>query len=735
MLTIFDIQGRIGADTSDLDKALDSSEKKGSAFAAKLGSALATGAKVVGAAAVAAVGAGATAVAGLAKQAVKAYGDFEQLEGGVKKIFGEDMAKTVINNANKAFSTAGLSANEYLDTVTSFSASLINSLSGDTKKAVDLADMAMRDMSDNANTFGTDMKSIMNAYQGFSKQNYAMLDNLKLGYGGTKSEMDRLVKDAMKLDDTFQANTKTVKKNGKTVKELDYTYADVVKAINIVQKNMNIAGTTAKEASSTIQGSLNSLSASWKNLLAGLGQEGVDLSPLIDSVVSNAKNVINNIKPVALQAIKGVSTLIKEVGPILATEIPPIITEVLPTLVSSVVLLLNNLGQTLPSLIQAVLPSVLSGITIVVQSLIQALPTILNILTTQLPVILQQLIPAILQLLPMLIKAGIEFVLALAKGIADNIELLMDAVMQIIHYLVDELLTPDNMAEFINVASKIILTIAGGIIKNIPEILGAIAILFVNIIQALGKALPDLGANVIEFVVNLGKDLGNKLYDILGTKLHDILVAIGKWTLNIVNKAVSIWNTIVTKVKDIFENLKQGIADKITAIFDKVKEIWDGITKKFSDIVSAAKTWGKDLIENFIGGLKDKVKKLSDTIKGIADKVKSFLGFSEPKEGPLSNFHTYAPDMIDLFAKGIIAGKSKIQDALNDVAVMPSSAFSSLAIGGVDSGNNVSFAPRPSIVDVTMNIYASEGQDVRQLAKEVSREIQNIINDKEKAYA
>lgn len=733
-MLVFDLFGRIGADTKDLDDALDKSEKKGSAFASKLTSVLATGAKIIGAASAAAVTAGAGAVAGLAKQAVQAYGNFEQLEGGVKKIFGDDVAKTVIDNADKAFSTAGLSANEYMETVTSFSASLINSLKGDTEKAASLADLAMRDMSDNANTFGTDMKSIMNAYQGFSKQNYTMLDNLKLGYGGTKSEMDRLVKDAMKLDDTFKANTKTVEENKNKVKELDPTYADIVKAIHIIQQNMNIAGTTSKEASSTIQGSLGALSASWKNLMTGLGQEGVDLTPLVNNVVSNAKNVINNIKPIALQAVKGISTVITEIGPVLATELPPLIAEVLPPLAKSVVLLLTSLGNTLPTLIEAILPSVLTGVTSVVQSLISAFPTILNILSSQLPVILQQLIPAILQLLPMLIQAGIEFVLALAKGLADNINLLMDAIMSIIHYLVDELLTPDNIAQFLIVASKIILAIVEGIIKNIPEILGAIVILIGNIIQGLGKALPEVGSNIIEFIVNLGKTAGNKMYELFGDGFYNLLVGIGKWVQNIVNKVTSVWNTIVGKVKEIFGNVRQAIADKFTEIKDKITEIWDSITKKITGVATAAKTWGKDLIDNFINGLKEKVKKLSDTIKGIADKVKAFLGFSEPKEGPLSNFHTYAPDMIDLFTKGIIDGKSKLQKALNEVAVLPNQAFTGLSVDGVDGANMVSFASKPSIEDVTINVYASEGQDVRQLAKEVTKEIQNLITDKEKAY-
>ena len=206
------------------------------------------------------------------KEALSGYSDFEQLEGGVKKLFGDDMASTVISNANNAFKSAGMSANEYLDTVTGFSASLITSLSGNTKKAAEYADRAIKDMSDNANTFGTDMASIQHAYQGFAKGNYTMLDNLKLGYGGTKTEMQRLLKDAQKITG---------------IKYNLSSFADITEAIHVMQKEMNIAGTTSKEAGTTIEGSVNSMKSAWQNLLTGLAGDGENLNELIGNMMTS----------------------------------------------------------------------------------------------------------------------------------------------------------------------------------------------------------------------------------------------------------------------------------------------------------------------------------------------------------------------------------------------------------------------------------------------------------------
>ena len=369
-MDVFDLFARLTLDTSDYEDSLDDASTTADKVGAKIGRALGTAAKVGGAA----LGAAATAVAAVAKRAVEAYGEYEQLVGGVETLF-DTSADKVLEYADKAFMTAGLSANEYMSTVTSFSASLLQSLGGDTKKAADYADMAIRDMSDNANKMGTSMDAIQNAYQGFAKQNYTMLDNLKLGYGGTKSEMEMLVEDAEKLNTSFKAQRDEAG-------NLTLSYADVVDAIHIVQTEMKISGitaeeaaelvasgamteeeafelmgTTAKEASSTLEGSFNSMKASLKNLLIAFGS-GKDVDKAISNLVSTAKTYVTNLIPVIKTALTGIADFVKEVGPLIVAELPGLIQELLPELLNAAVALVGAFVQALPGILHAVWDSI-----------------------------------------------------------------------------------------------------------------------------------------------------------------------------------------------------------------------------------------------------------------------------------------------------------------------------------------------------------------------------------------
>lgn len=259
-----------------------------------------------------AVSAVTTAIAGISIASINSYADLEQNIGGVETLF-KDSADELIKNAEKAYKTAGLSANAYMETATSFSASLLQSLGGDTKKAVNYADQAIIDMSDNANKMGTSMEAIQNAYQGFAKQNYTMLDNLKLGYGGTKTEMERLIADANKVKQA----------NGEMADLSIESFADVTDAIHIIQTEMGITGTTAKEAEETISGSISAMKASWDNFLNGSGT--------FDELVESAKIAFNNILSALSELLpriteeivnalpEGLVTTIKIITPILVT--------------------------------------------------------------------------------------------------------------------------------------------------------------------------------------------------------------------------------------------------------------------------------------------------------------------------------------------------------------------------------------------------------------------------------
>lgn len=313
-MEIFKILGTIALSGQDkFNSDMDSASGKGKKLANVLGKGLGVAAKV----GAAAVSAAATAVGYLIKEGTSAYGEYEQLVGGVETLF-KDSAGTVMQYAENAYKTAGLSANDYMDTVTSFSASLLQSLGGDTAAAADMADMAITDMSDNANKMGTDMTSIQNAYQGFAKQNYTMLDNLKLGYGGTKEEMQRLIDDANAL-------------NAAQGKATDYSidsFADIVSAIHDVQTEMDITGTTAKEASTTVEGSVNSAKAAWQNWLTALGDSNADIQGKTDELVSAIETAAGNILPVVEQVLSSL-------GQALATKLPELLSQAVSFVISN----------------------------------------------------------------------------------------------------------------------------------------------------------------------------------------------------------------------------------------------------------------------------------------------------------------------------------------------------------------------------------------------------------------
>lgn len=287
---------------------------------------------------IAGIGAAAGAIGGLVYKATMAYADFEQLTGGVEKLFGE-ASDSVMKYANDAYKTAGLSANEYMETVTSFSASLISSLGGDTAAAADLANMAIGDMSDNANVFGSDMESIIQTYQSLAKGNYAMLDNLKLGYGGTKTEMERLIKDAAKLDKSVDANS--------------MSFGNMVKAINVIQKDMGIYGTTSKEAAKTVSGSLNAMKSSWSNLLIAIGS-GENLDQCFDNFINSIEVFGDNIMPVMERALGGLGKVIDKLVPKFAEKFPEIAEKLIPPLIRAAVQLAAGLIKALPTIIKTI---------------------------------------------------------------------------------------------------------------------------------------------------------------------------------------------------------------------------------------------------------------------------------------------------------------------------------------------------------------------------------------------
>lgn len=361
---------------------------------------LATAAKV----GAAAVGAAATGIAVLTKNALNNYAEYEQLVGGVDTLFKDSSAKVQEYAAN-AYKTAGLSANEYMDTVTSFSASLLQSLGGDTEAAADMANVAITDMSDNANKMGTDMASIQNAYQGFAKQNYTMLDNLKLGYGGTKEEMQRLIDDANALNAS----------QGKYTNYSIESYADIVSAIHDVQVEMGIYETTADEASTTIQGSVSSMKAAWGNLLVGIADDNANFKTLTEQFVDSLVTVGENIIPRINIIIQGLTQLITEASQTIIPLAVQILLENLPSIVAS--------GM---DLIIALVSGILDNIDMLIDCVLEMVDVIVDKLIDN---------------LPKLIDGGIRLIAALANGLIRAIPNLESKMPQIISSIVKGLIS------------------------------------------------------------------------------------------------------------------------------------------------------------------------------------------------------------------------------------------------------------------------------------------------------
>lgn len=310
----------------------------------------------------------ASGIKSLISGAIESYGEYEQLVGGVETLFGSS-ADTVIKNAENAYKTAGLSANSYMETVTSFSASLLQSMGNDTEAAAKKADQALTDMSDNANKMGTDMSSIQNAYQGFAKQNYTMLDNLKLGYGGTKEEMERLIDDANALNAA----------QGNYTNYSIESYADIVDAIHTVQTEMGITGTTALEASTTIEGSINAMKAAYANFITGLGDQNADIGALTEELIKTAGTVAENVLPVIENVVKNIAETVKKQGPDMITKFVAYATEKLPDILNLglqlVLSLVKGLAQNLPQLVQGTLTMVDT----IVKAFVNSLPDIIEV--------------------------------------------------------------------------------------------------------------------------------------------------------------------------------------------------------------------------------------------------------------------------------------------------------------------------------------------------------------------
>lgn len=501
----------------------------------------------------------------IGKQALDSYADYEQLVGGVETLF-KDNASTVENYANNAYKTAGLSANEYMETVTSFSASLLQSLNGDTAKSAEVADMAITDMADNANKMGTSMDMIQNAYQGFAKQNYTMLDNLKLGYGGTKSEMERLLADAQKISG---------------VKYDISNLNDVYQAIHVIQGELGITGTTAKEASTTIQGSISSMQSAWQNMLTGLANGNADISGLLENLADSVLTVADNIMPVVEQVANSIMEILPEV--------------------------LNRITENLPQFLSAgsnILTNIITGLT-------NNMPAIMNAIMQ----ILNTLINTVVQNLPQIIDAGIQILTSLVQGIAESLPTIIPAMVDAVVLMVETLI--DNLELMMDAGIQLILGLADGLIEALPRLIEKIPVIIDKLINAIANNLPKIIEAGIVLTVKLAEGLIKAIPQLV-SKIPQIIGSI-------VSGLSQGWNQLKDVGKNLLKGLWEGMSNLKDWLWNKVKGMLNGLTdkiKNFFGIHSPSTLFKDEIGENLALGLGEG---FTDTMKNVTTDMQNAI--------------------------------------------------------------------------------------------------------------
>lgn len=535
----------------------------------KIGSAVNTAVK----ASAAAVGAASAGVAALGTACINAYADYEQLAGGVETLF-KDSADTIQTYADNAYKTAGLSANEYMETVTSFSASLLQSLDGDTEKAAAAADLAITDMADNANKMGTAMESIQNAYQGFAKQNYTMLDNLKLGYGGTKEEMQRLLADAEKLSG---------------VKYDLSSYADIVEAIHVIQTEMGITGTTAKEASTTIQGSVASMKAAWANLMVGMADDTQNFDMLLSNFIESIGTVADNLLPRIGVVIEGMGKLVAGLAPEIASALPTLTNELLPNLV--------ELGvQSISALVQGMQEngdSLAAGALSIVGTLAEGIAELLPMVADTAASLAVSLADGLTESLPNIIPIAIETISTLVENLTENANTVIDAGIQIILALGEGLIAA--LPQLIETVPQIVINIANVINENAPRLIKTALYLIGQLAIGLIKAIPTLIANIPQIIHAIVEAFMAFQWLNLGKQLID----------GVANGVKKAGESMATAAKNTFSKFKSKLA---------------GV-----EVASELKNIGKHIIDGVVGGIKNSLSRIANVAGKIKDTLLSKL--------------------------------------------------------------------------------------------------------------
>ena len=785
-MSLMDVFVKIGADTSGLEDGI----QKSKGLASGLGSGLKTAMKV----GAAAIGTATTAVGAFAMESVKSYASYEQLVGGVDKLYG-DASQKLQGYAKEAYKTAGMSANEYMETATQFSASLINSLGGDVEKAADMTDVAMRAMSDNVNVFGSNFEDVSNAFKGFARENYTMLDNLKLGYSGSKEGMLALIADA----NEYRASI------GESSDLTIDSFSDIITAIESVQEAQGIAGTTGKEAMRTIEGSAAATKAAWQNVVTAIAGGG-DLGGAFDSLLTSifgeneGEGLLNQVIPRVEATLSGIGDFIAQAAPYVTQKIPELIAAILPSAVSAGTSLLTTVGQTIINTVPALIGSIFDeidsamsnssfgtaweGLKTSVTTAIDGIKSSFGTLTEALSPITDAVggvidkftewidsgdalndsmtvfsegitligegVSLFLEGLASVVDMGVQFAEWLTSG-SDGADVFVAALTGVATAI--GLVTVATQAQAIAAGAYQIAMLAvqgatnlvagaqaalnavmaanpiGIIVVAIASLAAALLYLYnnnetvKNAIDTAWNAIKTTVTTVVTAIATFITTAWNTIKTTISTVLTTISTTITTvWTSitttistklnNIKEKITSAFNTVKTTISSAITTVQTTIANgfstavtkvstSLTTMKTTISSAFNGIKTTVSGLISSAITWGSDLIDNFVNGIKNSIGKVGDAISSVADTVKSLIGFSEPEKGPLSRFHTFAPDMLQLFAQGIDQNAHLVKEAItrnfdfyDDIVKAPeleklmNNAYSAtLDVDSVSSGN------------------------------------------------
>lgn len=697
---------------------IDGGAKKSSGILTGLG----TVARGVATAAVAGFTALTGAVTAIGGATLSAYADYEQLVGGVDTLFGS-ASQTLQGYAAEAYKTCGMSANQYMTQATSFAASLVSSCSGDVAKAADYANMAMGDMSDNVNKMGSDMTDVQNAYQGFAKQNYTMLDNLKLGYGGTQAEMKRLIADANKLR----------QEQGKNADLTIDSYADVVEAIHTVQENMGITGTTAKEAATTISGSIGMAKAAWENFITGLGRDDVDFSQLTQQLLESIGAVATNVAPRVAQIGKGIveafPVVLSGLGPVLG----PVLSEALATAWNIAVGALAELGIQLPTVDASQITGAFQAIADAAASVVGTCKSAFGKLGEQIPGIWDTIVSTIGGAVTTIISAVSPFVTYFASqmlpviasfasgavgafsAVRPAIEQLgstllnvCQAILPVLPILASGMQIVLSVAQMLIPVIQTVLSVVGSIVSVVITVASQVISVVVNAASVVASAI-GLVMSVVSGLVTAVTTFIGSIVSVVGGGIATVVAAVSGGVNAVVAFVGSLVSSALSLVSGLVSSIAGYFSTMVSTMANAAQQVYAAVTGAFSALVGAvsghigslmntissipgqvmgffagAGSWlvgsGRALINGFTQGIQNAIGGALSAVSGAVSQIRSFFPFSPAKRGPFSGhgYTTYSGKaLMEGWAEGIGSGTGAVNSAITSALASASSLIGS----------------------------------------------------------